>query len=66
LYSRPDVAPDELWRALNETELPKLWIPKKENLLQVEEIPLLGSGKADLKKAQAIALGGGKTNGPIV
>ncbi|HEY1374347.1 MAG TPA: acyl-[ACP]--phospholipid O-acyltransferase [Candidatus Binatia bacterium] len=55
LYSRPDVAPDELWRALNETALPKLWIPKKETLIQVGEIPLLGSGKADLKKAQAIA-----------
>ena len=55
LYSRPDVAPEELWRALNETALPKLWIPKKENLLLVEEIPLLGSGKADLKKSQALA-----------
>ena len=62
LYSRPDVAPEELWRALNETELPKLWIPKKENLLQVEEIPLLGSGKADLKKAQAMAIESTRTN----
>ncbi|HTM09237.1 MAG TPA: acyl-[ACP]--phospholipid O-acyltransferase [Verrucomicrobiae bacterium] len=56
LYSRRDVAPEELWRGLNETELPKLWIPKKENLIPVDEIPLLASGKADLKKAQAMAV----------
>jgi acyl-[acyl-carrier-protein]-phospholipid O-acyltransferase / long-chain-fatty-acid--[acyl-carrier-protein] ligase len=55
LYSRADMAPEELWRRLNETALPKLWIPKKENLMQVEEIPLLASGKADFKKAQAMA-----------
>jgi acyl-[acyl-carrier-protein]-phospholipid O-acyltransferase/long-chain-fatty-acid--[acyl-carrier-protein] ligase len=62
LYSRHDVAPDGLWRRLNDTELPKLWIPKKENLIQVDEIPLLASGKADLKKAQAIAAEGGENN----
>ena len=59
LYSRADIAPEELWRALNETALPKLWIPKKENLIPVEEIPLLASGKADLKKAQAVAVESG-------
>jgi hypothetical protein len=36
--------------------LPKLWIPKRENLHAVESIPLLGSGKADLKKVKQLAL----------
>ena len=35
--------------------LPNLWKPKKGNFVRVEEIPLLGSGKVDLKAAQEIA-----------
>jgi acyl-[acyl-carrier-protein]-phospholipid O-acyltransferase/long-chain-fatty-acid--[acyl-carrier-protein] ligase len=59
LYVRPDVAPAELWQRLNATELPRLWIPKRENLYQVESLPQLGTGKLDLRgvkqRAQALA-----------
>jgi acyl-[acyl-carrier-protein]-phospholipid O-acyltransferase/long-chain-fatty-acid--[acyl-carrier-protein] ligase len=41
---------------LNQSELPKLWIPKRENLHLIDSIPLLGSGKVDLKKVKAMAL----------
>jgi len=47
---------DELWDKLNKSELPKLWIPKRDDLHAIEEIPILGSGKADLKKVKAMAL----------
>ncbi len=57
LYARKEIAPDELWTRLNQSDLPKLWIPRRDNFFVVEEIPLLGSGKVDLKKAQAMALG---------
>jgi acyl-[acyl-carrier-protein]-phospholipid O-acyltransferase/long-chain-fatty-acid--[acyl-carrier-protein] ligase len=55
-YSQNGVAAEELWERLNESELPKLWIPKRENLHQVESIPMLGSGKVDLKKVKTLAL----------
>ncbi len=35
--------------------LPNLWIPKKENFYRIEAIPLLGTGKCDLKKIKSIA-----------
>ena len=48
LYAGCDLSPVELWQRLSETALPKLWIPKCENLYPVTEIPLLGTGKLDL------------------
>lgn len=35
--------------------LPNLWIPKKENFYRIESIPLLGTGKIDLKKLKLLA-----------
>jgi acyl-[acyl-carrier-protein]-phospholipid O-acyltransferase/long-chain-fatty-acid--[acyl-carrier-protein] ligase len=55
-YSKNGVSSDDLWAKLNRTTLPKLWIPKRENLYSVDSIPSLGSGKADLKKIKAMAL----------
>jgi acyl-[acyl-carrier-protein]-phospholipid O-acyltransferase/long-chain-fatty-acid--[acyl-carrier-protein] ligase len=55
-YSANGVSPQELWEKLNRSELPKLWIPKRENLHPLDSIPLLGSGKADLKKVKELAL----------
>ena len=55
-YTRNATEPQELWDKLNQTDLPKLWIPKRENFYCVEAIPLLGSGKADLKKAKTMAM----------
>ena len=56
LYTQKDKAPEALWKALGQTELPKLWIPKRENFISVEEIPMLGSGKIDLARVKKIAL----------
>lgn len=59
LYTAQDVAPDELWRRLSATEMPKLWIPKQSELYPVEALPVLGTGKLDLRgvrtKAQELA-----------
>jgi hypothetical protein len=46
---------DGLWKKLQESDLPKLWIPEKKNLHKVEEFPLLGSGKLDMQKLKACA-----------
>ena len=56
LYAHKEVAPEELWNRLNATDLPKLWLPRKENIHAIDEIPLLGSGKVDLRKAKAMAM----------
>ena len=59
IYTRPDMTPLELWQQLSETSLPKLWVPKRENVYQVDALPTLGTGKLDLvgvkAKAQQLA-----------
>jgi acyl-[acyl-carrier-protein]-phospholipid O-acyltransferase/long-chain-fatty-acid--[acyl-carrier-protein] ligase len=60
LYVHPSATPAELWQRLSETDLPRLWLPKRENLYQVDALPQLGTGKLDLRgvKARAQALTG--------
>jgi len=43
-----EMEPAELWQKLSATDLPRLWIPKRENLYRVESLPQLGTGKLDL------------------
>jgi acyl-[acyl-carrier-protein]-phospholipid O-acyltransferase/long-chain-fatty-acid--[acyl-carrier-protein] ligase len=48
---------DELRAALtSEHGLPNLFIPSTDSFLQVEELPMLGTGKLDLKGLQQMAL----------
>jgi acyl-[acyl-carrier-protein]-phospholipid O-acyltransferase/long-chain-fatty-acid--[acyl-carrier-protein] ligase len=53
-YSDPGVTPAELWNKLNATSLPRLWIPKREDLRPVDAIPTLGSGKIDIQSLKQI------------
>ena len=55
LYARPDMTPDQLWQHLSDTDLPRLWLPKRENIYQVDSVPTLGSGKLDLRGVKARA-----------
>jgi acyl-[acyl-carrier-protein]-phospholipid O-acyltransferase/long-chain-fatty-acid--[acyl-carrier-protein] ligase len=54
-YTRQDVTPEQLWARLAETDLPRLWLPRRENLYQIDAIPTLGTGKVDLRKVKALA-----------
>jgi len=54
-YTKADVRPEELWAMLNESELPKLWIPKRDNIYLIDAIPVLGTGKIDLRAVKALA-----------
>ena len=49
LYVCPEITPAELWQRLAGTSLPRLWLPKRENLYQVEALPMLATGKLDLR-----------------
>ena len=53
-----------LWRRLSQTGLPALWIPKCDDIFQVTNLPLLGTGKLDLRaiRAQAVRLMEGSGN----
>jgi hypothetical protein len=42
-------------RALAGCNLPRLWIPKPEDIVYVDDIPLLGTGKTDLRSAKILA-----------
>jgi acyl-[acyl-carrier-protein]-phospholipid O-acyltransferase/long-chain-fatty-acid--[acyl-carrier-protein] ligase len=55
LYTAQDVTPAQLYERLAADGLPPLWIPKRENFYQVDAIPALGTGKADLREARRIA-----------
>ncbi len=56
LYTGSELPPVELWKKMSDSELPALWIPKKENYYLVEGIPSLGTGKTDLRGAKKLAL----------
>jgi acyl-[acyl-carrier-protein]-phospholipid O-acyltransferase/long-chain-fatty-acid--[acyl-carrier-protein] ligase len=45
-----------VWQGLNNSGLPKIWVPKAADLHRLEELPILGTGKADLKRLKAMAL----------
>ena len=55
-YTRSDVSAGDLWDKLCETALPRLWLPKREHLIQIPEIPTLGTGKVDLRRLKQMAL----------
>jgi acyl-[acyl-carrier-protein]-phospholipid O-acyltransferase/long-chain-fatty-acid--[acyl-carrier-protein] ligase len=51
-----DIDFDEVWTALRDSGLPKLWVPARDAFCEVAEIPILGSGKLDLRKVRELAL----------
>jgi acyl-[acyl-carrier-protein]-phospholipid O-acyltransferase / long-chain-fatty-acid--[acyl-carrier-protein] ligase len=48
--------PEEICRKLSEAGLPPLWIPSPEDFRRVETIPVLGTGKLDLKRLKDMAV----------
>jgi acyl-[acyl-carrier-protein]-phospholipid O-acyltransferase/long-chain-fatty-acid--[acyl-carrier-protein] ligase len=49
------VNPHHLWEQLGERGLPNLWIPSERDFLEIPEIPVLGTGKVDLKRVREMA-----------
>ena len=48
-YIDPErIKPEEVVQMLRDRGLPNLWVPKVENFIHIEHLPLLGSGKLDL------------------
>ena len=55
LYTDLGMPVEEVCRRLGSGAFPKLWIPAKDDFLQVEEIPTLGTGKVSLRRLREIA-----------
>jgi acyl-[acyl-carrier-protein]-phospholipid O-acyltransferase/long-chain-fatty-acid--[acyl-carrier-protein] ligase len=55
LYTDPEITAQDVWERLSRSALPKLWIPKREDLHIVDAIPTLGTGKVDLRAVRQVA-----------
>jgi acyl-[acyl-carrier-protein]-phospholipid O-acyltransferase/long-chain-fatty-acid--[acyl-carrier-protein] ligase len=51
-----DMTAQDLWKRLNERGLPNLYVPGRRDFIQVPDLPILGSGKLDLKKCKERAM----------
>jgi acyl-[acyl-carrier-protein]-phospholipid O-acyltransferase/long-chain-fatty-acid--[acyl-carrier-protein] ligase len=51
----PETTPQAVWKQLSERGLPNIYIPSQRDFYQVAELPILGSGKLDLKKCKEMA-----------
>lgn len=55
LHRPSDTQPENVREKLREAGLPNLFIPSADSFYQVNEVPLLGTGKMDLKRAKELA-----------
>ncbi|HZR45146.1 MAG TPA: AMP-binding protein, partial [Candidatus Manganitrophaceae bacterium] len=55
-FTDSSLCPEELWNRLNDSGLPKLWTPKRENLYLIDALPILGTGKLDLRSLKGMAM----------
>jgi acyl-[acyl-carrier-protein]-phospholipid O-acyltransferase/long-chain-fatty-acid--[acyl-carrier-protein] ligase len=55
-YTDHATAPRQLWQRLCECGLPRLWLPKCDDLHVIDAIPTLGTGKVDLRAVKQLAM----------
>ena len=48
--------PKQVVSALGDLDIPKLWIPSASDFVEIDELPVLGTGKADLKRLRELAM----------
>ena len=56
VHTKLDKTPDAIVKELQGAGLPNLWIPGTDSFLEVETIPVLGTGKLDLRALKALAI----------
>lgn len=55
LYTDLGMPPQEVYRRLTAGKLPRLWIPAIDDFTAIDAIPVLGSGKLDLRRLRELA-----------
>lgn len=56
IYTPDAGTAEQLDMAINSSDLPNLWKPRKENYFMVDALPALGSGKLDFKRLKEMAM----------
>lgn len=56
LHTALDKTPNDILKELQGKGLPNLWLPSADSFYQVDQIPILGTGKLDLKGIKETAL----------
>ncbi len=56
VHTSIEQTPQELCQALKERNLPNLFIPSPDSFVEVDELPVLGTGKLDLRGIKEVAL----------
>ena len=51
-----DKSPDALRKGLTAAGLPNLFIPSADSFLEIDALPILGTGKLDLRGIKSLAL----------
>lgn len=55
LHTELGLPPTEIFKKLTASSLPKLWLPAADDFVRVESIPVLATGKVDLRQVRRIA-----------
>ncbi|WP_339735035.1 acyl-[ACP]--phospholipid O-acyltransferase [uncultured Gimesia sp.] len=55
LHKPLNITVDTILKEIAKEDIPNLWIPSSDSFLEVETIPLLGTGKLDLAKIKQLA-----------
>jgi acyl-[acyl-carrier-protein]-phospholipid O-acyltransferase/long-chain-fatty-acid--[acyl-carrier-protein] ligase len=55
LHTLPQETAQAVLAKLPQLDLPKLWIPRPDQFYHVDSLPVLGSGKMDLRKVRGLA-----------
>lgn len=55
LHTGLDRTPDQICREMAASKVPSIWIPSPDSFCQVETIPVLASGKLDLRQVKLLA-----------
>jgi acyl-[acyl-carrier-protein]-phospholipid O-acyltransferase/long-chain-fatty-acid--[acyl-carrier-protein] ligase len=56
LHTALSMAPGEILKHLSDAGLPNLYLPSEDSFVEVDAIPVLGTGKLDLKAMKDMAL----------
>jgi len=56
LHTDLNESPQDICRWLAEKGLPSIWIPSPDSFCRIDEIPILGTGKLDLRRIKELAL----------
>src|SRR5207249_885278 len=56
LHTKLDKSPDALRKGLTQAGLPNLFIPAADSFIEIDALPILGTGKLDLRGMKTVAL----------